>query len=280
MATVGPTLTTALAQAIGFWATKRGSKVMESRANVCCRLLGTGWGSKDIHKLTRKDAIELLALLARKGLSRKTQTDYYQTFRRMLRLNGRDTHDWPTPPVAPRKTREGLSQADYNRMVIWLLERGFSETAEVALLLAACGLRIGVECLRPGALRVERGDSYDIVHVCGKGEHERPIPVTDPEARALLVDEKRLADMRSVPYATHLWRWNRARAALGIKSKLASPHSIRHKYATELLDRSGGNLVLVQEMLGHANPGTTAKYIDIPMDQKAKALQPKEPTKQ
>lgn len=268
------TLKEALKTATAYWATKKGSRVQVCKAETCCRIIGNM--DRDIAKLTRKDATELLTLLDKKGLSKRAQADYYQTFRRLLKLNGRDTHDWPNGPIAPRKTREAMSEADFTRLVEWLLERGFRETAEVAVILAATGLRISIELLKRDALRLERGDSYDTAYVRGKGGHERTIPVVNQQARAILVDQRRMDAIRAVPYATHLWRWNEGLFALGIKSRLATPHSLRHKYGTEALERSGGNLVLVQELLGHANPGTTAQYLHVSMDDKAKALQPKD----
>lgn len=73
-----------------------------------------------------------------------------------------------------------------------------------------------------------------------------------------------------MPYKTHLKRWNVVRGRLNLKG-LATPHSLRHKYATEALDRSGGNLRLVQELLGHSNPATTAIYTHVGLDAKVRA---------
>ncbi len=37
-------------------------------------------------------------------------------------------------------------------------------------------------------------------------------------------------------------------------------HSLRHRFATQLYQRSGGDLRMTQDMLGHASPATTAIY--------------------
>lgn len=263
-------LSKALEVASSFWQARgKGTRSMIIGATLCCNLLGP---SKDVHRLSSKDGVKLLELLAGHGkLGRKSIKDYYASFRSMLRLNGVQSYDWPKPATPPRKPREALGHEAFTRMVAWLHEHSFGETADLSEVLAATGLRIAVELLRPGALRVDPGHSYDALHVCGKGGHERIVPVVQPQARAILNSPERMEAMRAVPYETHRWRWGRARDALGINSRLATPHSLRHKYATERLAMSGNNLVLVQELLGHASVGTTANYVTIPMDEKVRA---------
>lgn len=252
-----------------FWKSRgKGTRTMILGATLCVSLLG---GAKDAHKLQARDGAKLLGLLATRDLSRKSIKDYYASFRSMLRLNGVQTYDWPKASTPPRKPREALGEPALRRMADWFLERSFPETSDLSYVLSGTGLRVGVELLRPGALRLVPGDNYDLLHVSGKGGHERIIPVVCPIARAILNSPERMAAIRRVPYDTHRWRWGKARVALGINSRLATPHSLRHKYATERLAMSGNNLVLVQELLGHASVGTTANYVTIPMDEKVKA---------
>jgi integrase len=54
--------------------------------------------------------------------------------------------------------------------------------------------------------------------------------------------------------------------AVGRRVSAALPHgwtahTLRHRFATELYDRNGGDLLMVQRMLGHASPVTTQRYI-------------------
>lgn len=264
------TLQDALLAAILYWNTRKGSKVMESRATISVTILGA---TRDITKLTHQDALKLLIGLAERGLSRKSQGDYYATLRRVLALNGVPTPTWPKAPEPERHTRDPISSADASRVLQGLRESGYDNTADWGTLLHDAGIRDGIEGLTRGALRITGGgDGFILLHVTGKGGHERIVPVVSVDARAILEDAERLEAIYRTPYRTHLDRWTRARKASGVKSRLASPHSLRHNYATRVLEKSGGNLRLVQELLGHANPGTTARYAEVSTASKVKAI--------
>lgn len=125
------------------------------------------------------------------------------------------------------------------------------------------------------------GDLYLSQGFCrclGKGSKQRMVPLGKPAIAAIeaYVKELRPTMMERSPDATHLfvsrhgkpltrielWRVIRkyARRA-GIAGKV-SPHTLRHSFATHLLE-GGADLRVVQELLGHANIATTQHYTHV-----------------
>jgi integrase/recombinase XerC len=153
----------------------------------------------------------------------------------------------------------------------WIARR---DTAVLALLYG-CGLRLG-EALalnRRDAPR-SRGDEIATLVVMGKGRKQRAVPVLPVVAAAI---EDYLA---ACPYdgdgETPLFRGARGarlsprlvqlrlqqlRARLGLPES-ATPHALRHSFATHLL-AGGGDLRTIQELLGHASLSTTQRYTDV-----------------
>lgn len=264
------TLQDALETASAHWLSGRGGAAMEGFARASVEFLG---GTRECASLGASDATRYLTHL-RKKLSAASVVAYYSAFRRMLSLAGYPPPaSWPKAPTPPRKSRrEPIADDDLKRVIIGLRGRGWSETADLALLLRGCGLRVRVEALAMEALKITPGDTYDTLEVVGKGEHERPVPVVDPAARAILQDASRMQAIRRIPYKTHGDRWRKVVSQSDVKSGLASFHALRHAYACHALERSGGNLVLVQELLGHSDPATTARYLKVDLAKKAEVL--------
>lgn len=275
--TAPQTIAQALALASQHWSNRAGGKVMDTMANRAGVALGL---TKNLQSITAGDGVALLAKLRGEGLSPKTVESYYQALRRALTLSGVSTALWPSAPSPPRKTRDALQAGDLDKLIAWFQTHkparskaaDYMATADLAILLRATGMRVNIEALAVDRLTVTLGGPYDTLHVRGKGDHERVIPVVDTMGRALLRDESRLKGLRSITYNAHLKRWRKAVAALGISSRLPTPHAVRHSYATDALDKSGGNLVMVQELLGHADTSTTARYLHNDITATAKAL--------
>jgi integrase/recombinase XerD len=117
------------------------------------------------------------------------------------------------------------------------------------------------------------------VHCIGKGRKERIVPVGRPALEALgayLAKERPTLDRRGDEhlFLTHsgrrmgretLWRLVKKYVYRSGISRGVSPHTLRHSFATHLLE-GGADLRAVQEMLGHVDIGTTQIYTHV--DQK------------
>ena len=146
------------------------------------------------------------------------------------------------------------------------------------MLLYGCGLRIG-EALGLDRDVVPLGDG---LIVRGKGGKERLVPVLPQVSDA--VD----AYVAACPHGlgegggSALFRGARGgrlsagvaqarmrdlRRLLGLPDT-ATPHALRHSYATHLLG-GGGDLRTIQELLGHASLSTTQRYTDVDADRLA-----------
>lgn len=149
----------------------------------------------------------------------------------------------------------------------------------------ACGLRIG----EGAAVQVADVDGErKFLRVRGKGNKVRQVPLSEPTLDWLRAFWKLhrsrpwLFPARLQPRSRdddgHVDTGNLRRAfhaALlqsGIK-KEATVHSLRHSYATHLLE-AGVQLRLIQEILGHRNPATTAIYTHLTAEVRAQIINP------
>jgi integrase/recombinase XerD len=133
------------------------------------------------------------------------------------------------------------------------------------LLMYACGLRIG----EAAAAQVTQIDgTQGSIRVTGKGDKERLVPLPEPvliELRRLWKTHRNprwLCPSRSgdgpIPYQSLRQAFRAAARQAGIERRV-SPHTLRHSYATRLLE-SGVDTRIVQVLLGHASIKTTAGY--------------------
>ncbi|HUC63159.1 MAG TPA: tyrosine recombinase XerC [Alphaproteobacteria bacterium] len=169
-------------------------------------------------------------------------------------------------PLGVRDAADLLDEAATLSSVPWIAAR------DVALftLLYGCGLRIG-EALGLTRHEAPRADS---LRVTGKGRKERVVPVLaavreaieaylalcpfDPGPGGALFLGARGA---ALDPAIAQKQMRRLRIALGLP-ETATPHALRHSFATHLLG-AGGDLRAIQELLGHASLSTTQRYTEV-----------------
>jgi integrase/recombinase XerD len=185
-----------------------------------------------------------------------------------------ESHRAPAPPPAetapptPASTEPKPARAGPLDEALALRDRALLE------LLYACGLRASEAA---GVRTDDVKPSLGVVLVTGKGDKQRLVPVGKPalaaierylrEARPMLArgghDGGRLLLSRTGRPLERVAVWQlvkRHAAAAGIEK--AYPHALRHSFATHLL-AGGADLRVVQELLGHADIGTTQIYTHV-----------------
>ncbi|WP_299564179.1 tyrosine recombinase XerC [uncultured Sulfitobacter sp.] len=166
-------------------------------------------------------------------------------------------------PLAVDAARELIDCVETQGRAPWVGARDVA----VLTLLWGCGLRIS-EAL---GLRGSDAPLPDVLRITGKGGKERVAPVL-PAAREAVAAYLRLCPHAQEPKGP-LFRAVKggklgpgaiqkvmasARMQLGLPAS-ATPHAMRHSFATHLLD-AGGDLRTIQELLGHASLSTTQAY--------------------
>ncbi|MBU4529877.1 MAG: tyrosine recombinase XerC [Hoeflea sp.] len=179
-------------------------------------------------------------------------------------------------PRQPKSLPKPLSARDALRVVDcdlqladepWIAAR----TAAVLTLLYGCGLRISE------ALSLTAGDlprDGETLRVTGKGGKTRIVPLL-PIASAAIEAYRKLCPFSPGPNepmfrgarggvlqpAIVQKEMRRLRSALDLPES-ATPHALRHSFATHLL-AGGGDLRTIQELLGHASLSTTQVYTGV-----------------
>ncbi len=169
-------------------------------------------------------------------------------------------------PLSPAEAREALEGTGALGGEPWVAKRD----AALLTLLYGCGLRIG-EAL---ALDRRQAPDSDAMVITGKGNKQRMVPVLKIVREGIAsylaacphhpgpggplfvgVRGKRLAA------GVVQKRMRTLRALLGLP-ETATPHALRHSFATHLL-ANGGDLRTIQELLGHVSLSTTQRYTAI-----------------
>ena len=171
-------------------------------------------------------------------------------------------------PLTTNAARETIALENALDLEPWIAARN----AAILALLYGSGLRISE------ALAVKRGEAplrqNDALRVRGKGNKERIVPVLPVVAAAIAFylrqcpfnpghDGPLFLGARGGPLNPRIVQraMEKLRGALGLPPT-ATPHALRHSFATHLL-ANGGDLRAIQELLGHASLSTTQIYTGV-----------------
>jgi integrase/recombinase XerC len=185
-------------------------------------------------------------------------------------------------PLTPAAAREAVSLDNALDDEPWIAARN----AAILALLYGSGLRISE------ALAIRRGEAprraNEALRITGKGGKQRIVPVL-PTVAAAIANYLNQCPFRPGPDAPLFLgargeRLNprmvqrameKLRGALGLP-ETATPHALRHSFATHLL-ANGGDLRSIQELLGHASLSTTQIYTEVDTDRLMAAYQQAHP---
>lgn len=247
--------------------------------------LFAAWQERRGGALAAASSADLQAYLAvfsrqAKPASQRRLLSSWRRYYRHLLAQGRIAQD-PTlpldPPLASERFPKTLSETQVEALLatpdtdtpLGLRDRAMLE------ILYACGLRV-TELV---GLRVfELSLSEGVLRVMGKGSKERLVPLGEEaaawvgrylaEARAELLSGRTcdalFVTRRAAPMSRQMfWRLIKQYGlAAGMDPRRLSPHTLRHAFATHLLNH-GADLRVVQLLLGHADISTTQIYTHV-----------------
>ncbi|MEQ8709390.1 MAG: tyrosine recombinase XerC [Rhodospirillales bacterium] len=249
--------------------------------NFLCQHLGHPPGIPDLARLGATDFRSYLAERASRSLARTSTARAMSTLRGFFRfmekrgiaensaIAGVRTPKLPRAVPKPLSADEALEAMT---VIGEISDKPWIQARDMALmtLLYGCGLRISE------ALAMNIGDlpERDAMTVTGKGNKQRVVPVL-PIVREVT---RRYLKLRPFPsdrgeplfIGARGDRLNpgvvqrqvrRLRDLMGLPES-ATPHALRHSFATHLLS-GGGDLRTIQELLGHASLSTTQRYTEV-----------------
>ena len=244
-------------------------------------------GVREPNKVTRDVVLEHLIALRKAGLAARSSARHLSAIRRFHRFMSQEkiassdpTEDFDSPRTV-RALPSVLSSRDVEKIIAApdiSTPEGLRDTA-ILELFYSCGLRIS-ELASLTTQDISMQEST--VRVRGKGSKVRVAPLGararekvtawlaargawNPKQPAVFVRKRGTRMGR-----TSVWSVvKRAARTAGVRAEV-TPHTLRHTFATHLLD-GGADLRAVQEMLGHSDISTTQIYTHVSTDRLAKA---------
>lgn len=233
-----------------------------------------------IERAGRADLLEWLGELARRGQSTRSSARMLSCLRGFYRYLLRENRIPLDPSLnieSPRLGRplpKSLSEEEVDSLLAQPEEDIAIELRDKAMLelLYATGLRVSeLVGLRLHQLNLHQG----VVKVMGKGSKERLVPMGEEALywlqRYLQAGRVELIKSGDVLFPSQRGRemtrqtfWHRIKVyaqRAGIRSNL-SPHTLRHAFATHLINH-GADLRVVQLLLGHSDLSTTQIYTHV-----------------
>lgn len=235
---------------------------------------------KDIHQ---EEIESFLAYLYELGFSATSQARILSGIKKFYKyviqekLVSENPTELITSPNIGRHLPDVLSYEEICSMIDTIdLSQPFGHRNKAIMeVLYACGLRVS-ELVTLKISNIYAKDEF--IKVIGKGNKERLIPISGSTLKTifLYVNDERLHQPINAKYTDTVFINRRGNGLsrqmifliikeladkAGIKKNIG-PHTIRHSFATHLLER-GADLRAVQQMLGHASINTTEIYTHI-----------------
>ena len=200
------------------------------------------------------------------NLKQRTRARYYYVF--VGFFNWYSGEKLPFKIKAPKPVPEKVADEDYNKLIEAIKEKkSHKKIIERDLLLIETYYHTGLRRselspnLKVGDLHLSGSNPYLIVRQ-GKGNKDRTVFLNEyirgklaNFTRSRSHDESVFGlEPKTVSMKINYWA---KKAGVSIHT-----HSLRHKFATDILER-GGNIKAVQELLGHENLGTTETYLAV-----------------
>lgn len=169
-------------------------------------------------------------------------------------------------PISAELAIEAIKYAEEIENEKWVGLRNKS----ILMLLYGCGLRIS-EALN---LNFKDIKTEDYLLIKGKGGKERMVPLMDNIKSEIYKyindcpknftnDDPLFVGKRMDRLSPRIVQYTLEKIRLNLSlPETATPHALRHSFATHLLD-SGGDLRTIQELLGHSSLSTTQKYTKV-----------------
>lgn len=247
-------------------------RVTGNRQASVLRSFARSFGDRDPKNMSKADVERWLATRSHLAAgTRRYEVATLRQFTKWLQIEGvlrRDPMLQIKNPTVPRRVPRALTQ-DHDRAIEAVLPD--ARARAIYALMRWCGLR------RCEVLRLEVGDwdrSVGLLHVTGKGSHEREVPVTE---RAEMWLAAYLAETRCTagPFIRRLdgtgpisncylgilmRQWMED---AGVKQRAGDGkacHSLRHTLASNVADVED-DLRVTQQMLGHASLTSTEMYL-------------------